>query len=276
MKETEIIKEINKIIKSLNKIPEPFSVDGIIKIFENNSKKLIKNFSIYFNKENGETILWYVSNNKSDLKNGCEYKLIARNYNFGFIIIESDIEKEYLYLLINHFALILYSEKLSFLANRDKLTGIYNRGYVFRYLLNKEKSKEIYSIAIIDLDKFKHYNDSYGHNVGDYILKTAVQVIKDSLKKISYKSIFARYGGEEFIIVFDINNKKELFNSMEFIRNKINETDFSTEEYSLKATASLGGAIKEKNITLDNFIDKADKSLYKAKQSGRNKSIIED
>ena len=118
MKETEIIKEINKIIKSLNKIPEPFSVDGIIKIFENNSKKLIKNFSIYFNKENGETILWYVSNNKSDLKNGCEYKLIARNYNFGFIIIESDIEKEYLYLLINHFALILYSEKLSFLANR--------------------------------------------------------------------------------------------------------------------------------------------------------------
>ena len=99
MKETEIIKEINKIIKSLNKIPEPFSVDGIIKIFENNSKKLIKNFSIYFNKENGETILWYVSNNKFDLKNGCEYKLIARNYNFGFIIIESDIEKEYLYLL---------------------------------------------------------------------------------------------------------------------------------------------------------------------------------
>ena len=70
MKETEIIKEINKIIKSLNKIPEPFSVDGIIKIFENNSKKLIKNFSIYFNKENGETILWYVSNNKFDLKNG--------------------------------------------------------------------------------------------------------------------------------------------------------------------------------------------------------------
>ena len=102
-----------------------------------------------------------------------------------------------------------------------------------------------------------------------------VIVIKDSLKKLSYKSIFARYGGEEFIIVFDINDKEKLFNSMEFIRNKINETDFSTEEYSLKATASLGGAIKEKNISLDNFIDKADKSLYKAKQSGRNKSIIE-
>ncbi|WP_432633508.1 GGDEF domain-containing protein [Brachyspira sp.] len=268
------MKEINKIIKSLNEIPEPFSVDGIIKIFENNSKKIIKNFAIYFYKENGETILWNISNNKFDLKNGFKFQLIARNYNFGFIIVESEIQKEYLYILINHLSLILYSEKLSFLANRDRLTGIYNRGYVFRYLLNKEKSKEIYSIVIIDLDKFKHYNDSYGHNVGDYILKTAVKVIKESLKKISYKSIFARYGGEEFIIVFDINNKKELFNSMEFIRNKINETDFSTEEYSLKATASFGGAIKEENISLDDFIDNADKSLYKAKQTGRNKSVI--
>ena len=268
------IKEINKIIKSLNEIPEPFSVDGIIKIFENNSKKIIKNFALYFYKENGETILWNISNNKFDLKNGFKFQLIARNYNFGFIVIESEIQKEYLYILVNHLSLILYSEKLSFLANRDRLTGIYNRGYVFRYLLNKEKSKEIYSIVIIDLDKFKHYNDSYGHNVGDYILKTAVQVIKDSLKKISYKSIFARYGGEEFIIVFDINDKEKLFNSMEFIRNKINETDFSTEEFSLKATASLGGAIKEENISLDDFIDNADKSLYKAKQTGRNKSII--
>lgn len=268
------IKEIKKIVKSLNEIPEPFSVDGIIKTFENNSKKIIKNFEIYFYKENGETVLWYVSDGKHDLKNGFKYQLIARNYNFGFIVIESEIEKEYLSILINHLSLILYSEKLSFLANRDKLTGIYNRGYAFRYLLNKEKLNEIYSIVIIDLDKFKHYNDSYGHNIGDYILKTTVKIIKDSLKKIPYKSIFARYGGEEFIIVFDINDKKELFDSMEFIRNKINETDFSTEEYSLKATASLGGAVKEENISLDNFIDKADKSLYKAKQTGRNKSVI--
>lgn len=268
------IKEIKKIVKSLNEIPEPFSVDGIIKTFENNSKKIIKNFEIYFYKENGETVLWYVSDGKHDLKNGFKCQLIARNYNFGFIVIESEIEKEYLSILINHLSLILYSEKLSFLANRDKLTGIYNRGYAFRYLLNKEKLNEIYSIVIIDLDKFKHYNDSYGHNIGDYILKTTVKIIKDSLKKIPYKSIFARYGGEEFIIVFDINDKKELFDSMEFIRNKINETDFSTEEYSLKATASLGGAVKEENISLDNFIDKADKSLYKAKQTGRNKSVI--
>ena len=154
----------------------------------------------------------------------------------------------------------VYCEIYSYKTPLEKIKEITNKDFKFYEvdLLNKEKSKEIYSIAIIDLDKFKHYNDSYGHNVGDYILKTAVQVIKDSLKKISYKSIFARYGGEEFIIVFDINNKKELFNSMEFIRNKINETDFSTEEYSLKATASLGGAIKEKNISAKVSVQKDD------------------
>lgn len=86
----------------------------------------------------------------------------------------------------------------------------------------------------------------------------------------------ARYGGEEFIIVIDINNKNDLFNAMEEIRNSIIETDLSTEEYSLKATASLGGAIKEENTTLRTFINKADQSLYNAKETGRNKSVILD
>lgn len=61
---------------------------------------------------------------------------------------------------------------------------------------------------------------------------------------------------------------------MEIIRKNILESDFSTEEYSLKATASLGGAIKENEMKLSEFIDKADKSLYHAKETGRNKTVI--
>ena len=129
---------------------------------------------------------------------------------------------------------------------------------------------------IVDLDKFKHYNDTYGHNIGDHVLKLVSKVMKDSLKKLIHKSVLARYGGEEFIIVFDIDNKKELLNAMEEIRTSIIETDLSTEEYSLKATASLGGAIKEENTSLRTFINKADQSLYNAKETGRNKSVILD
>ena len=96
------------------------------------------------------------------------------------------------------------------------------------------------------------------------------------LKKLIHKSVLARYGGEEFIIVFDIDNKKDLLSAMEEIRTSIIETDLSTEEYSLKATASLGGAIKEENTSLRTFINKADQSLYNAKETGRNKSVILD
>ena len=75
-------------------------------------------------------------------------------------------------------------------------------------------------------------------------------------------------------MVFDINKRDELYNAMEKIRINLMESDFSTDEYSLKATASLGGAVKEGNISLRTFINQADQSLYNAKETGRNKSVI--
>lgn len=270
--------DIIKIINTLNEIPEPFSVDGIIKTFEASSKNVIESFAIYFYKEgNNEANLWYVSANKSVIDNkdnNKKYKLFARGNNFGFMLINSTKDKEKIEILINYLSIILYSEKLSFLANRDKLTGLYNRGYILKYLEEKEISRHIYSIVIIDLDKFKHYNDSYGHNIGDHVLKNASKVMKEALKSIVHKSVLGRYGGEEFIVVFDINKRDELYNAMEKIRINLMESDFSTDEYSLKATASLGGAVKEGNISLRTFINQADQSLYNAKETGRNKSVI--
>ena len=272
--------DVIKVINILNDIPEPFSVDGIIKTFESSSKDFIKSFAVYFYKEEiGEARLWYTSKNKlviNDKTNNKEYTLFARGNKFGYIIINTDKNEDKIQILINYLSIILYSEKLSFLANRDKLTGLYNRGYIIKYLQEKEITNEIYSIVIVDLDKFKHYNDTYGHNIGDHVLKLVSKVMKDSLKKLIHKSVLARYGGEEFIIVFDIDNKKDLLNAMEEIRTSIIETDLSTEEYSLKATASLGGAIKEENTSLRTFINKADQSLYNAKETGRNKSVILD
>ncbi|WP_295162088.1 GGDEF domain-containing protein [uncultured Brachyspira sp.] len=272
--------DIVKVINILNEIPEPFSVDGIIKTFEANSKKIIKSFAVYFNKDNTEeSRLWYVSENKSVISkkgNNKKYTLSARGNKFGSIIVNTDKNKNDILILINYLSIVLYSEKLSFLANRDKLTGLYNRGYIIKYIQEKETLDEIYSIVIIDLDKFKHYNDTYGHNIGDHILKLASKTMKESLKDIKSKSVLARYGGEEFIAVFDIHNKNDIFNAMEKIRKAISNTDFSTEEYSLKATASLGGAIKEKNTAMEAFINKADQSLYNAKETGRNKSVILD
>ena len=101
------------------------------------------------------------------------------------------------------------------------------------------------------------------------------------LENILNSDILLYYG--EFIdgvekvvkdVIEDIDNKKELYDSMEIIREHLAKTDFSTDEYSLKATASLGGAVKEKQMNLSEFINKADQSLYNAKETGRNKSVI--
>ena len=268
-----VLKEVNNTIKILNDIPDPCSVDGIIKIFESNSKSIINNFAIYFYKEGTkDSFLWYDTD--KDKVYDSKYLLISRGYEFGYICIDSHLDSAYLSILVNHLALILYSEKLSFLANRDKLTKVYNRGYILKYLKEQEELKKLYSIVIIDLDKFKHYNDSYGHNIGDHILKRASKVMKESIKQIEYKSILARYGGEEFILVLDIQDKDILYKSMEIIRNNISNTDFSTNDYSLKATASLGGSIRDYNYSLEDFIDTADKALYSSKKNGRNKSTI--
>ena len=236
--------DIIKVINILNNIPEPFSVDGIIKTFESSSKDFIKSFALYFYKENTEeSRLWYVSKNKlviNDKSNNKEYKLFARGNKFGYIILNTDKNKNEIEILISYLSIILYSEKLSFLANRDKLTGLYNRGYILKYLQEKEITNEIYSIVIVDLDKFKHYNDTYGHNIGDHVLKLVSKVMKESLKKIKYKSVLARYGGEEFIIAFDIDNKKTLIEA-EYLsqRNKGYRANFKTDKERLDEAMRL-------------------------------------
>lgn len=282
---------IESIINILKNIPEPFSVDGIIKSFEKYSKKIIGNFAIYFNKtSNNSPALWYsnfhfdkidmakqtIERNSIITENGfISFPLFARGVCFGAIIIEDKNEKD-INILIDYLSMILYSEKLSFLANRDKLTTLYNRGYILKELEKKEKSKETYSIIIADIDRFKHYNDSYGHNIGDHILKLASKYMKKTLLNVSKESVLARYGGEEFIVVSCLDNKNALYKIMETLRKNIEQSDFSTEEYSLKITASFGGAIKNKDIETHQLIDLADKSLYKAKETGRNKSVILD
>ena len=292
-----------EIMHALQHIPEPFSIDGIIKAFE---KELIKlkisnKISVFFDKNcELNPKLWYSSlafdkiNNYEDLSlyalknksinkenNSIAFPLMARNVYFGVIIInnESDInlETDMFYMVINYLSILLYSEKLSFSANKDKLTKLYNKGYILNTLENWDKNKKLYSIILLDLDKFKHYNDAYGHLTGDYILYKASDVMKKTLDgmNINFESIMGRYGGEEFVILLDTTNKKILEHIMELVRKSIAEYDFSTKDYSLRLTMSLGADIKtNEKQKLNDILGNADKALYKSKKSGRNKSTI--
>ena len=163
------------------------------------------------------------------------------------------------------------SNLLEYQASHDKLTGLYNRNK-FDDIYSKEiKRAKRYnndlSMIIFDVDNFKTINDTFGHQIGDEVLK---DIAKISLENIREQDISSRWGGEEFMILLPQTNK----NGAEIVANKIRNSieNHSFTNNSLKVTASFGVTqFCVKNDDEDSFMSKADKLLYKAKETGKNK-----
>jgi diguanylate cyclase (GGDEF)-like protein len=164
-------------------------------------------------------------------------------------------------------------EKTEELARRDSLTGCYVKRYMRELagdLLKKAQDKEEkISFLMIDIDHFKKYNDEYGHIAGDIVLTE----VSGEFKKISPRNApVARYGGEEFAIILPKMNKKEALDLAEKIRQAIEEKVFYLRRKKTQVTISLGVATFTDDAgNLNELIERADKALYKAKETGRNK-----
>ena len=162
-------------------------------------------------------------------------------------------------------------EKLKVLATTDTLTGILNR-----YSLNQKIDEEIrrvkrydgiFSLMMFDIDFFKKVNDSYGHDVGDYVLKEFSKIIFEGIRDTD---IFGRWGGEEFILLAPSEDLKGAMELSEKIRKSIEQYDFNdvgTITVSIGITTCNGYAEKEK------LLKKVDDALYEAKERGRNRVI---
>ena len=203
----------------------------------------------------------------------------------GFILIQHR-EKDYftkdhaLFLtsLGNHIGVaiennILYNQTKES-ANRDGLTGIYNKRYFFEtlsYIKNLADMK--YSIVMVDLDNFKAINDAYGHPYGDEVLKRVATIIKNATRT---NDIVARYGGEEIIIFFhNFVEKEKVSQRVEKIRKDIEEEIIQSDGISASVTASFGVYINnEEHVSLEDGIRKADYNLYLSKRSGKNKVTL--
>jgi diguanylate cyclase (GGDEF)-like protein len=122
---------------------------------------------------------------------------------------------------------------------------------------------------MIDIDFFKKVNDTYGHNVGDEILKEFSSTIKNELRTTD---IFARWGGEEFIILFINTNINQAKIVSEKIRMVIEKNQF-IKNINITCSIGLSQYQNSKKETINSFIQKADDALYKAKQTGRNQVI---
>jgi diguanylate cyclase (GGDEF)-like protein len=252
-----------------------------VQIGADNEKKLLAKFSqtcalISLNKEFGLDI-------HSDYNDMLIIPLKIRDKKIGSVFLYGGSTKNikeqdltFYSVLSQEISLLILNamqyEELETLAVKDKLTEVYNRRY-FMEALNKEMSQEgPLSLILIDVDDFGNYNNNYGHQQGDILLREIGRLLKENTRVID---VVGRYGGEEFIILLPNAKSTEAAPVAERIRAVIEQARFNE-----KVTVSIGLVIcMDRRIRAEELIREADKSLYEAKSKGKNtivKKIIID
>lgn len=174
-------------------------------------------------------------------------------------------------------ALRASEQQIRDMAFTDAVTGLANRNLFSDRLeqmtLNTKRYKSEFALLFIDLDKFKHINDTHGHLLGDEVLRMASERIRETFRE---SDVIARFGGDEFLVIMK-NIRGGTFD-IEQVCNKLLEklgTPYFVDDLELQITASIGVAIcPNDSLTSNELIQLADKAMYKAKQIGRNRYYI--
>ncbi len=162
--------------------------------------------------------------------------------------------------------------KLRYISERDPLTDLYNRRKLNDLLIDEIKrigrTNEFFSVIILDIDNFKNVNDTYGHNIGDEVLVNFSEILKSNIRELDKPG---RWGGEEFLIIAPATDKKGAENLAKKLKKLINNNDFGKPE---RLTASFGVATYNHEESVYQLINRADKALYEAKSTGKNRVIV--
>lgn len=184
----------------------------------------------------------------------------------GFLLIA-------LVIIYRYYELNKYTQKLLYLSQTDILTKIYNRTKIDQELHAQieraKRSKQNFSILLCDIDFFKMVNDTFGHPMGDAILAQIADIAKQSLRTYD---IIGRWGGEEFLVLCPESTKEEAFLVAKRISENIKKAHFPTHKTH---TISIGVAMMTNEDTPHTLVSKADIALYRAKNEGRDKVILE-
>ena len=181
---------------------------------------------------------------------------------------------DHLALTISNISLYERNEQLVIV---DELTQLYNRRFLYQELNRElERAKrydEKFSILMTDLDHFKKINDTYGHSVGDLVLKAAAAHFRANLRPSDFA---CRFGGEEFVIILPKTGGPDAMRFAERIRQTLADLPVPYDGgQSLRATISMGVAEFSKTDTVDSLLARADTALYAAKEEGRNRCVFQ-
>ena len=227
----------------------------------------------------------------SDDKKTGLFPLVSEGTILGAIAANSNIEKllqkdiDYLVQLSRQSGLTIqranvYAEVLQY-ATLDALTGLNNRRQfelrLKQEVANANRNNTPLCAMMADVDYFKKVNDTYGHAAGDIVLKSISEIIKNELREYD---IACRYGGEEFFIILPQTKLKEATEVAKRLRKVVEDSKISIKEAGIngipdiKVTVSIGVCMYSSDLTANAFVQQADKALYEAKKTGRNRVIV--
>lgn len=195
-----------------------------------------------------------------------DYSLVTKML-IGFLLIAVAV-------IYRYYELSKYNKKLLYLSQTDILTKLYNRTKIDQALnIQMERAKRTqrhFAVLLLDIDFFKKVNDTFGHPVGDAVLIQLANIAKQSIR--SY-DIIGRWGGEEFLVLCPESTLQEAQQVAQRIRTHIKNAHFSTNTIH---TISIGVAMMREEDTPNTLIARADKALYRAKDEGRDRVILEE
>jgi len=207
------------------------------------------------------------------------FSLFKKGYWLNYPLALAGLILSFLVVEIYNFVRVAMERQSFFkLSITDSLTGLFNIGY-FKMLLETEilmarndPSKK-FSLLMLDIDHFKHFNDTYGHQIGDLVLKEVANILKSQVRS---SDIVARYGGEEMIILLRGTSLKDATFVAEKIRKAVENHLIKEENQVYKVTISLGVSSFKPTDNTELIIKRADEALYQAKNNGRNRVEILD
>ena len=177
------------------------------------------------------------------------------------------------------------SEKLSFLqrieelqklALLDPLTGLANRRYLEKQVGANINEMERYGwpfgLAFIDIDRFKKVNDTYGHDIGDEVLKMLGRTLEHNLRT---SDVAGRWGGEEFVAIIVNVTKDQLKTIADKLRIMVRESNLSTDSGDVSVTVSIGATISRSDDTVATIVKRTDNLMYESKEAGRNRLTMD-
>jgi len=270
-KERDFLQSVLDTQQNIIMITDGKEIQSVNKKFHeifNNTENFLENIALIDNKTKANFMAVAKRYNNKDLP--AKFKIIDNEERyFTFQVSKLDIKK-YLICMNDVSTLNNKINNLTFRATTDELTSIYNKSTITNYAKRWLENKD-FSMIIFDIDYFKKVNDTYGHYVGDCLLKELSKLISTQISK---NDILGRFGGEEFLLLIDDTSSLNIIKIANRIRKIVEDEVFVLDNQSISITISMGCTVCIYKENFETIYKRADEALYEAKNDGRNKVVF--